>query len=92
LRASVLTELAVILGFGTVVGAATGLVGAMFVLRSVPEFISTPLEPALVYVPQAGPVAALLGAAAGLLVLAALVSSTTLIRGVRADMLREAPT
>lgn len=92
LRGAVLTELAVVLGFGTLVGAATGLVAAVLVLRSVPEFVTAPLEPALDYVPQAGPVAALLGGAAGLLVIAAVLSSLTLIRGVRADMLREAPT
>ncbi len=90
LRGAVLTELAVVLGFGTLVGAATGLVAAILVLRSVPEFIATPPEPALTYVPQAAPVAGLLGGAACLLVVAAVVSSITLIRGVRADMLREA--
>jgi hypothetical protein len=91
LRGAVLTELAVVLGFGTLVGAATGLAAAMLVLRSVPEFVAAPLEPALSYVPQAGPVAGLLGGAVGLLVISAVVSSMTLIRGIRADMLREAP-
>lgn len=91
LRGAVLTELAVVLGFGTLAGAATGLVGAILVLRNVPEFISTPLEPTLTYVPQAGQVAGLLGGAVGLLVIAAVISSVTLIRGVRAEMLREAP-
>jgi putative ABC transport system permease protein len=91
LRTALLLELAVVLGFGTLVGAATGLIGAHFVLRSVPEFTTLPTEPPLSYVPAAAPVAILLCAAACLLVLAALMSSYTLIRGVRADLLRETP-
>lgn len=89
LRAAVLMELAVVLGFGTLVGAVTGLIAARFVLSSVPEFTSPPAEPTLNFVPPAGPVVALLAAAAGVLVLAALLASRTLIRGVRADLLRE---
>ncbi len=91
LRTALLLELAVVLGFGTLIGAATGLIAAHFVLRSVPEFTTLPTAPPLSYVPAAAPVAILLGAAACLLVLAALMSSFTLIRGVRADLLREAP-
>jgi ABC-type antimicrobial peptide transport system permease subunit len=89
LRSALLIELAVVLGFGVLVGAATGLIAARFVLRSVPEFTSTPAEPALNYVAAAGPVTSLLGVAAALLVLAAVMSSLALIRGVRADLLRE---
>ena len=89
LRAAVLIELAVVLGFGTLVGAVTGLIAARFVLSSVPEFTSPPAEPTLSFVPAVGPVAALLTAAAGVLVLAALLSSRTLINGVSADLLRE---
>jgi hypothetical protein len=44
-----------------------------------------------VVVPAVGPVAALLGAAAALVICAVVLSSITLIRGVRADLLREAP-
>ena len=89
LRAAVLMELAVVLGFGTLVGAVTGLIAARFVLSSVPEFTSPPAEPALSFVPPVGPVAALLAVAAGVLVLAALLASKTLIKGVSADLLRE---
>lgn len=92
LRAAVLIELAVVLGFGTATGVATGLGAAMVVLRSVPEFLHTPDVPGLSYVPPIGPVGAMLGAAIGLLAIAALVSTITLIRGVSADQLREAPT
>ena len=89
MRAAVLMELAVVLGFGTLVGAVTGLIAARFVLSSVPEFTSPPAAPALSFVPPVGPVAALLAAAAGVLALAALLASRTLIKGVRADLLRE---
>jgi ABC-type antimicrobial peptide transport system permease subunit len=91
LHRSLLLELAVVLGFGVLVGAATGLVTARFVLANVPEFTTTPAAPALNYLPAAGPVATLLVVAATFPVLAALISSITLIRGVRADLLRETP-
>ncbi len=90
LRRALLIELGVVLGFGAVVGAATGLIAAEFVLKSVPEFGVSPAQPALSYVPPAGPFAAMLGGAAVLLFLAACVASLTLIRGVRADLLRGA--
>ncbi|MGH3149994.1 MAG: FtsX-like permease family protein, partial [Streptosporangiaceae bacterium] len=89
LRAAVLMELAVVLGFGTLVGAITGLIAARFVLSSVPEFTNPPAEPALSFVPPVGQVAALLAVAAGVLVLAALLASGTLIKGVSTDLLRE---
>jgi putative ABC transport system permease protein len=91
LRRAVLLELAVVLAFGTLTGAATGLAAARLVLHSVPEFVHQPARPALSYLPQVGPVAAMLGTAVALLVIAALASSFTLIRGVSADQLREAP-
>jgi putative ABC transport system permease protein len=89
LRSALLIELAVVLGFGVLVGAATGLAAARFVLRSVPEFTSTPTEPTLNYVAAAGPVTILLGVAGALLVVTAVLSSLALIRGVRAELLRE---
>jgi len=89
LRRALLIELAVVLGFGTAAGAATGLIAAEFVLKSVPEFDVTPAQPALSYLPPAGPFAAMLSGAAALLVLAAFVASLRLISGVRPDLLRE---
>jgi putative ABC transport system permease protein len=91
LHRSLLLEIAVVLGFGLLVGAATGLVTARFVLASVPEFTRQPAAPALSYLPPAGPVATLLVVTATFPLLAALLSSVTLIRGVRADLLREMP-
>ncbi len=91
LRGAVLTELALVLGLGSVVGVAAGLTAAVLVLRDVPEFISQPAAPPLSYVLPAGPLALLLGAAAGLLIIAAVTASVLLIRGVSLDQLRESP-
>jgi hypothetical protein len=92
LHRSLLLEMAVVLSFGVLTGAATGLVTARFVLANVPEFTNPPAAPALSYLPPAGPVATLLVVTATFPLLAALLSSVTLIRGVRADLLRETPT
>ena len=91
LRRAVLTELALVLGFGSIIGAATGLAAAVLVLRNIPEFITRPAVPPLSYVPSAGPLTVLLGAAAGLLIIAAVTASVLLIRGVSLDQLRESP-
>jgi hypothetical protein len=90
LRSALLIEIVVVLGFGTLVGAATGLTAARFFLPSVPEFTSPPAEPALNYVAAAGPVTSLLIVAVALVLIAAVMSSMALIRGVRADLVREA--
>jgi putative ABC transport system permease protein len=89
LRRAVLTELALVLGFGSIVGVAAGLTAAALALRSVPEFITKPAAPPLSYTPSAVPLALLLGAAVGLLIIAAMTASVTLIRGVSLDQLRE---
>ncbi len=81
----------VVVGFGAVAGIAAGLAAAAAVLRSVPEFTTSPLAPSLSYVPPAGPLAIALGAAAGLLIIASVATGVTLIRGIRLDQLREAP-
>jgi hypothetical protein len=91
LRRAVGIELAVVLGFGTIVGIATGLGAAALALRAVPEFATNPSAPPLSYMPSAGPLAALLGIAVGLLVVVSVVLSTTIIQGVRLEQLREAP-
>ena len=88
---AVLTELTVVVGFGAVVGTITGIGAAAAVLRSVPEFTTSPSAPALSYVPPAGPLAAWLGGAIVLLVIASIGTGITLIRSIRLDQLREAP-
>jgi hypothetical protein len=91
LRRAVLIELAVVLGFGALVGIAAGLGAAALALRAVPEFVTSPPAPPLSYVPAAGPLAALLGAAVVLLAAVAVVLSVTIVGGVRLEQLREAP-
>ena len=91
LRRAVLIELAVVLGFGTAVGMATGLAAAAMVLRSLPEFITNPAAPPLSYAPAIGTLTALLGTAVAVLILVAATLSVTIIRGVRLEQLREAP-
>jgi putative ABC transport system permease protein len=91
LRHSVLNELGMVLGFGSVVGAGTGVAAAIVALRSVPEFVHNPPAAVMSYVPPAIPVVVLLGAAAALLIFAAVTASAMLIRGVSSDQLREAP-
>jgi putative ABC transport system permease protein len=91
LRRAVLIELAVVLGFGTVVGIAAGLGAAAMVLRALPEFVTNPAAPPLSYVPAVGPLAALLGACVALLAAVAVVLSVTIVGGVQLEQLREAP-
>jgi putative ABC transport system permease protein len=91
LRRAVLIELMVVLGFGALAGIATGLGSAAVVLRSVPEFTSSPSAPLLTYVPPAGTLAAALGGAICLLIIASVATGVTLIRSIRLDQLREAP-
>lgn len=91
LRRAVLTEMALVLGFGVIIGIGSGLLAAVLALRTVPEFLITPAAP-LSYVPAAAPLVVLLGGAVVLLAVAAVTASVLLIRGVSLDQLRETPT
>ena len=91
LRRAVLTEMALVLGFGVIIGIGSGLLAAVLALRTVPEFLVTPTAP-LSYVPAAAPLVVLLGGAVVLLGVAAVTASVLLIRGVSLDQLRETPT
>jgi putative ABC transport system permease protein len=86
-RTALLTEQAVVLGFGVLVGLACGFAGTLVAIRSVPEFISQPPAPPLTYLPVAADLAALLGLALGVLLIAAVVASAALVRSVRPDLL-----
>jgi hypothetical protein len=92
LRRAVRTELALLLGFGIVVGVAIGAVAALVTLHSLPEFINAPPAAVLSYVPPALPLVVMLVVAVAVLTAAAGVASSTLIRGVSLDQLRETPT
>ncbi|MBV9792939.1 MAG: ABC transporter permease [Actinobacteria bacterium] len=92
LRRAVRTELALLLGFGIVVGAVIGAIAALVTLRSVPEFVTAPPAGLLSYVPPALPLALTLVVTIVVLTAAAGLASSTLIRGVSLDQLRETPT
>jgi hypothetical protein len=91
LRRAVLLELAVVLGYGAVIGIATGLAAAAMALRAVPEFVTNPAAPPLSYMPAIGVLTVLLGLAVALLIVVAVTLSITIVRGVRLEQLREAP-
>jgi len=90
IRASLLAEQAIVLGFGVVIGLAAGVVATLLAVRSVPEFISQPQAPPLDYLPPAADLALLVGGALIVLVLAAVMASVLLVRSVQPDVLREA--
>jgi len=90
IRASLLAEQAIVLGFGVVIGLAAGLAATLLAVRSVPEFISQPQAPPLDYLPPIAGLALLVGAALVVLVLAAVTASMLLVRSVQPDLLREA--
>ena len=90
IRASLLAEQAIVLGFGVVIGLAAGVVATLLAVRSVPEFISQPQAPPLDYLPPVADLALLVGGALIVLVLAAVLASVLLVRSVQPDLLREA--
>lgn len=90
LRRAVLSEMALVLGFGVFIGIGTGLLAAVLALRTVPEFVTAPALP-LSYVPSAAPLVVLLGAAVVLLAAAAGTAGLLLVRSVSLDQLRETP-
>jgi putative ABC transport system permease protein len=90
IRASLLAEQAIVLGFGVVIGLGAGIAATVLAVRSVPEFIIQPPAPPLSYLPPLGGLALLLAAALAVLVLAAVAASMLLVRSVRPDLLREA--
>ncbi len=91
LRRAVLSEMALVLGFGVFIGIGAGLLAAVLALRTVPEFVTTPAVP-LTYVPAAAPLVVLLGLAIVLLAAAAGTAGLLLVRSVSLDQLRETPT
>ncbi len=89
IRASLLAEQAIVLGFGVVIGLAAGLAATLLAVRSVPEFISQPQAPPLDYLPPIAELGPLVGVALIVLVLAAVTASVLLVRSVQPDLLRE---
>jgi putative ABC transport system permease protein len=90
LRASVLIEQLVVLGFGTLTGIAAGLAAAAAVLPDVPEFRSPPTSPPLLYSPPPVPVGVPLLVAAAIMGLAATVAALAVVASARPELLRQA--
>jgi hypothetical protein len=90
LRASVLIEQAVVLGFGALTGVAAGLGAAVLVLRHVPEFSAGVLTPPLLYAPPAGPVGEALLAVLLATGAAAVLAALAVVRAARPELLRQA--
>jgi putative ABC transport system permease protein len=90
LRASVLIEQLVVLGFGTLTGIAAGIAAAAVVLPDVPEFRSPPASPPLLYSPPPVPVGVPLLVAAVVMGLAATVAALAVVASARPELLRQA--
>jgi putative ABC transport system permease protein len=88
---ALVAEQSVVLAFATVVGIATGVVGAVLALPDVPEFLTTPQAPPLRFFPPTLDLIALLAVALVALLTATILASAALIRGVHLEALREAP-
>lgn len=84
-------EQLVVVGFGAVVGVATGLMSVFLAGRSVPEFVTTPQSPLLVYRPSVLLIGSVLVAAFVVLLAVAAAAAAALLRSVTPDQLREAP-
>lgn len=86
---SIAAEQGALLGYGTLLGVGAGLLGAVLALPSVPEFVTAPIAPQLLYQPPYLLVV-LIVVALGILVMAGtLVASAALVRSVDPDRLRE---
>jgi TRAP-type C4-dicarboxylate transport system permease small subunit len=90
LRASVLIEQAVVLGFGALTGIAAGIAAALLVLRDIPEFPALPTNPPLLYDPPPGPVGVSLLAVLLAVAVAATLAALAVVRAARPELLRQA--
>jgi hypothetical protein len=91
LRAALLIEQAVVLGFGSAIGFLTGWIAALLTLRSIPEFAARPIAPPLAYQPSPGPLILVLAVLVALVAAAVVTMSSVILRRARAERLREAP-
>lgn len=90
LWAALAVEQGLLMGFGVVVGALSGLLAAKVALPSIPEFADVPAAPPLLYGLHPWPVLASLGLAVGVLAVVVAVSSANLVRASQFEQLREA--
>jgi putative ABC transport system permease protein len=91
LRAALLLEQLITLVAGTVAGLLAGLTAARLALPYIPEFVRHPVTPPLLYEPPLAPLAAVIGAALLVSLLAATITAEILLRGIRVEQLRQAP-
>ncbi|TDD11780.1 ABC transporter permease [Nonomuraea deserti] len=91
LRVALLLEQVITIAAGTLAGLLAGLVAARVALGRIPQFTSPPVTPPLPHEVAAVPVALVAGAALLISLLAALVVSELLLRGIRVERLRDAP-
>ncbi len=89
---SLMAEQLIVVAFGLAVGIGAGLAAVAVALRAVPEFLTVPAAPALSYLPPAGQLAGLLAIVVAIVTAGTLLASVAMIRGVRLEQLREAPT
>lgn len=91
LYAALAIEQLVVVGFGALVGVATGLLSVLLAGRSVPEFVRAPNSPLLSFTPSVLVVGLVLGVALVALLAIAATAAAALLRSVTPDELREAP-
>jgi putative ABC transport system permease protein len=90
LRASVLIEQAVVLGYGALTGVAAGLAAALLTLRNIPEFSPRPLSPPLLFQPPPGQVAEPLVVIGLVIGVTASTAALAVVRAARPELLRQA--
>ena len=84
-------EQLVVIGFGSVIGVAAGLLAIGLAGHSVPEFVNAPSATLVGYQPDALFLGLTLGAAIVLLLATAAAAAAALLRSVTPEQLREAP-
>ena len=91
LLASVAAEQLIVVAFGIIVGIATGLAATAAALGDIPEFQNSPGAARLISFPPIAPLVVILAVSVVVVVGAALWGSISLVRSVKLDQLREAP-
>ncbi|KAB8192758.1 FtsX-like permease family protein [Nonomuraea phyllanthi] len=91
LRVALLLEQVITVATGTLAGLVAGLVAARAALGRIPQFAEPPVTPPLPHEVALAPVAAVVGAALLVSLLAAVLVSEALLRGIRVERLRDAP-
>ncbi|NRQ38898.1 hypothetical protein HII36_44820 [Nonomuraea sp. NN258] len=91
LRVALLLEQVITVVAGTLAGLLAGLLAAEAALGRIPRFAEPPVTPPLPNEVTAAPIALVIGVALLVSLLAAVVVSEILLRGIKVERLREAP-